>query len=159
MEKMQRPKVVMQPVGNLREDDLRRVVCAREGSDFRDRRDTALVLFLVDTGCRLDEMTRLDVDDLELDQGTATVLGKGGRHRLVGLGRKTLHALDCYIRVRRSHPRTRQGSVARHEGQDDQQRHRAGHRTSRPARRTEAPASPSRLHTRMGALDDGAGNR
>src|SRR5207249_10348233 len=35
----------------------------------------------------------------------ATVLGKGGRRRLVGLGRKAVHALDRYLRARRAHPR------------------------------------------------------
>jgi site-specific recombinase XerD len=104
MEKMQRPKVAVQPADILRDDDLRRVLRACEGTDFRDRRDTALVWFLLDTGCRLDETTRLDVEDVDLDNGTATVLGKGGRRRLVGLGRKTVRSLDRYLRARRAHP-------------------------------------------------------
>lgn len=102
MEKMQRPSAPVQPADILRDEDLRRVIRACEGTDFRDRRDTALVFFLLDTGCRLDELTRLDVEDVDLDNGTATVLGKGGRRRLVGLGRKTLRVLDRYLRARRA---------------------------------------------------------
>ena len=105
MARMTGPKVVVDPPKVLRSEELTRLLKACEGSDYRARRDAALVFFFVDTGCRLDEVTRLQVDDLDLKQGAATVLGKGNRKRVVGLGRKAIRALDRYLRVRSRHPR------------------------------------------------------
>lgn len=105
MEKMKRPKVPDEPVEIVREEQLAKLLRVCSGSSFRDRRDTALIMFFVDTGCRLDEVTRLDLKDIDLDNSTAIVLGKGRRPRAVGLGRKTVRALDRYLRVRAQHPK------------------------------------------------------
>jgi site-specific recombinase XerC len=104
MARMTGPHVVVDPPKVLRAEELTRLLKACDGSDYRDRRDAALVFFFVDTGCRLDEVTRLQVADLDLQQGAAMVLGKGNRKRVVGLGRKAVRALDRYLRVRSRHP-------------------------------------------------------
>ncbi len=103
MAKMNPPKVPEVPVPVLREDELTKLVRTCDGSDFRDRRDAALLWFFIDTGCRLDEVTRLKVSDIDIDNATAIVLGKGRRPRYVGLGRKLLRALDRYRRARDQH--------------------------------------------------------
>ncbi|HEX9362250.1 MAG TPA: tyrosine-type recombinase/integrase [Candidatus Dormibacteraeota bacterium] len=105
MEKMRRPKVPEEPVEIVREEQLTKLLRACAGSNFRDRRDTALIMFFVDTGCRLDEVTRLSLGDVDLDNSTAIVLGKGRRPRAVGLGRKTVRSLDRYLRARLQHPK------------------------------------------------------
>src|SRR5439155_19408662 len=89
----------------VREEQLQKLLRVCAGSSFRDRRDTALIMFFVDTGCRLDEVTRLDLGHIDLDNSTAIVLGKGRRPRAVGLGRKTVRALDRYLRARAQHPK------------------------------------------------------
>ncbi len=106
MEKMRPPKVIVDVPDVLREQELQRLLRVCEGSSYRERRDMALVMFFVDTGCRLDEVTRLQVTDIDLDNGTAVVLGKGRRKRAVGLGRKLIRAMDRYLRLRAQHPRT-----------------------------------------------------
>lgn len=53
-----------------------------------------------DTGLRLDELTRLRVDDVDPDDQVAVVLGKGRRPRAVPFGVKTTQALDRDIRAR-----------------------------------------------------------
>ncbi len=105
MAKMNPPKVIVDPPEVLRESDLQRLLRACEGAGFRDRRDMALVMFFMDTGCRLDEVTRLQLTDVDLDNGTAIVLGKGRRKRAVGLGKKLVRALDRYLRLRAQHAR------------------------------------------------------
>jgi site-specific recombinase XerD len=103
MEKMRPPKVPDSPPAVLRDAELQKLLRVCEGSGYRQRRDAALLSMFIDTGCRLDEITRLQVSDVDLDNATAVVLGKGRRKRFVGLGRKTVRALDRYIRLRTQH--------------------------------------------------------
>lgn len=104
MEKMSPPKVIVDSPEVLREPELQKLLRACEGAGFRERRDMAMIWFFIDTGCRLDEVTRLQVSDVDLDNSTAIVFGKGRRKRAVGLGRKLVRALDRYIRLRAQHP-------------------------------------------------------
>jgi integrase/recombinase XerD len=61
-------------------------------------RDTALLEFLYGTGARISEAVGLAVDDLDLsDDATVTLHGKGGRTRLVPLGRYARAALEAYL--------------------------------------------------------------
>jgi len=69
------------------------------------RRDRALLELLYGTGARISEAVGLDVDDLDLGVsavaagGCATVrlAGKGGKQRIVPIGRYALAALDAYL--------------------------------------------------------------
>ena len=83
-------------------DDMRRVLAVCKGTDFDARRDAAILRVLVDTGLRPAEPTGLTLDDVDLDEGLATVIGKGRRRRAVPLGAKSTAALDRYLRVRAS---------------------------------------------------------
>jgi integrase len=49
------------------------------------------------------ELAGLRVDDVDLQDATAGVLGKGRRPRIVPFGRRTAHALDRYLRARALH--------------------------------------------------------
>lgn len=64
-------------------------------------RDRALLEFLYGTGARISEAVGLDVDDIDLDSGVALLRGKGGKQRLVPVGRHARSALEAYlVRVR-----------------------------------------------------------
>jgi integrase/recombinase XerD len=66
--------------------------------DPRGVRDRALLEFLYATGARISEATALDVDGLTLDGDPAVLLdGKGGKQRIVPLGRYAAAALDAYL--------------------------------------------------------------
>ncbi|MBB3115156.1 site-specific tyrosine recombinase XerD [Corynebacterium bovis] len=64
-------------------------------------RDRALVEMLYSTGARVSEVLGLDIDDIDRDErdGGAMVIvrGKGGRERVVPVGRPALEALDAYV--------------------------------------------------------------
>jgi site-specific recombinase XerD len=62
------------------------------------RRDEALLLFMLDTGCRASEVISLRVRDLDLTGRKARILGKGNKHRTVYFGRHTNRALWAYFR-------------------------------------------------------------
>jgi integrase/recombinase XerC len=100
MAKVKPPIVPEQPVPVVPEEGLRRLLAACAGKSFEARRDTAIVMFLLDTGARRARRGGLRLADLDLDLDAALVLGKGRRVRALPFGRKTAVALDRYLRVR-----------------------------------------------------------
>ena len=103
MRKLSPPSVPEQPVPVLDEGQLRRLLAVCSGKDFRSRRDTALILLLVDAGPRRSELAGMRVDSIDFEYDVVRVLGKGGRERSLPFGRKTALALDRYLRVRARH--------------------------------------------------------
>ncbi|MGI8798566.1 MAG: tyrosine-type recombinase/integrase [Pseudonocardia sp.] len=105
--RMKPPTVPEQPVPVLTEEQLKALLDTCKGSGFHERRDTALIRVLVDTGIRAAELLGLRVDDLDFDLDVARVLGKGGRGRAVPFGARTGEALRRYLRMRVKHRHAR----------------------------------------------------
>lgn len=104
MRTMRPPHVPDVPVPVLNDDQLRALLRACEGKSFEDRRDTAMIRLLIDTGMRRGELAGMTIEDVDFDQNLAFVVGKGQRPRSVPFGRKTAVALDRYLRERAHHP-------------------------------------------------------
>jgi site-specific recombinase XerD len=92
----------------LSDAQVRDLLASCPGKDFPDRRDQALLRFFISTGARLNEVASLTTSDLDLDNGTALVHGKGRRERVVAYGAKATAALDRYLRARGRHPKADQ---------------------------------------------------
>ncbi len=60
-------------------------------------RDRALLEVLYSTGARISEAVGLDLDDIDSRERTVLLDGKGGKQRLVPIGRPALAALDAYL--------------------------------------------------------------
>jgi len=60
-------------------------------------RDRAILELLCETGARVSEVCDLTLDSVNLDYGFARCLGKGGKERLVPLGRSAIGAVECYL--------------------------------------------------------------
>jgi len=103
MARMSPPRVPDQPPPILREDDIMRLFKACQGNSFEERRDTAILRLLLDTGLRRAELANITLEDVDLDQTTIRVLGKGGRIRVVPFGRKAARDVDRYLRLRQQH--------------------------------------------------------
>ena len=117
MAKMKPPSIPEEPVDVISDDDLRALLktCdtpkgAPDARRLEDKRDAAIIRLLTETGMRCSELVGLGVDDLDLDQDVAFVVGKGRRPRACPFGAKTGQAIDRYLRLRRSHPHA--GSTA-----------------------------------------------
>ena len=103
MARMKPPLVPEEPVPVLGDDELRRLLAACDGKGFEERRDTAIVRLFLDSGMRLSELANLRLEDLDLDQDVAFVVGKGRRRRACPFGNKTGQAIDRYLRMRAKH--------------------------------------------------------
>jgi site-specific recombinase XerD len=97
------PTLKMKPVPVITDDELVALLKACNGREFNDRRDEALIRFLLDCGVRISEACALRVDQLDLDEGMAIVKGKGSKVRPVYFGARTARALDRYVRARSQH--------------------------------------------------------
>ena len=103
MAHMRPPHVPEEPPEVLRPEDLRALLATCDGTDFEDRRDTAILRLFLDTGARLAEVAGLHVTDIDFDHNIAIVMGKGSRPRAVPFGKRTAKALDRYLRARAHH--------------------------------------------------------
>jgi site-specific recombinase XerD len=99
------PKVDTAITPVLTDDQLKAMFKACQGTEFRDRRDEAMVRLMAETGARVNEVLGLDITDVDLPRGLAYIRrGKGGKGRIVPFGAMTAKAIDRYLRMRRSHP-------------------------------------------------------
>jgi integrase/recombinase XerC len=94
MRRIKRPIVPDKPVPIVPADGLKRLFRACAGNTFEARRDTALLMLLLDTGARRDEMAGLKLADVDLELDVLLVLGKGRRERTLPYGRRAGEALD-----------------------------------------------------------------
>lgn len=102
MERMRSPSVPEDPPDVLTDAELRALLKACDGTGFTERRDASITRAFIDTGARLSEVANLRLADVDLDDQTLTVVGKGSRVRVLPIGAKTVKAIDRYLRVRRS---------------------------------------------------------
>lgn len=84
---------------------FRALLATCKGRAFEPLRDETIIRLLVDTGMRRAELIGLRVEDLDLDQDVAIVVGKGRRPRACPYGHKTGLVLDRYLRARARHVR------------------------------------------------------
>jgi integrase/recombinase XerC len=68
-----------------------------EGGDPLPLRDRAMLELLYGAGIRVSELCGLDIGDLDLDRGTARVLGKGSKERVVPFGLPARRAIEVYV--------------------------------------------------------------
>ena len=78
-------------------EDVRRLLEAPDGGSTTGVRDRAILELLYGSGLRISELTGMDVDDLDLEEGSLRVLGKGGKEREVPLGSFGREAVGAYL--------------------------------------------------------------
>jgi integrase/recombinase XerD len=83
--------------------EAERLVEAAAGVQPRDLRDRALVELLYGTGLRVSEAVSLDRGGVSLDERLVRCTGKGGKERIVPIGRQAVEALRRYLSRGRPH--------------------------------------------------------
>jgi len=105
----------------LSRDELERLMrYLRTQTSFRN---LVIFEFFLDTGARLNEVVRLNLEDVNLKEGFALLHGKGRKEGMVPLGRRLRRDLYAYIHRHRQESRgelalftTRQGTRLSREG-------------------------------------------
>jgi integrase/recombinase XerC len=94
------PKKEQQLPVHLTVDDMFRLLDAPQRDTAVGLRDRAILEVVYSCGLRVSEVVGLDWSDVDGTLEVVRVRGKGGKERLVPIGRKALEALDAY-RARR----------------------------------------------------------
>jgi site-specific recombinase XerD len=104
MARMKPPTIPDEPPEVLTEDAIKKLLKACEGKEFEERRDSAIIRLLIDTGMRRQECADIQLTGIDWELKTVGILAKGRRPRACPMGAKTAQAIDRYIRVREKHP-------------------------------------------------------
>ncbi len=95
-ERVQTPKLEKTIPGCLSVDDAFRLLDAIQTDDLPGKRDRAIFETLYSAGVRVSELVGMNWFDVDADQKLVRVSGKGGKERLVPVGRKSLAAVAAY---------------------------------------------------------------
>lgn len=106
-ERLEAPRSWRRLPGVLSRGEIERLLEAPDPMDRLYWRDRALLEFAYASGVRVGELITLRLRDLWLEDGFASVYGKGAKERLVPIGRSAVRALDLYLRELR--PRLEKG--------------------------------------------------
>jgi integrase/recombinase XerD len=107
-----RPKVPRNLPRPLAVSEVESMLTTPPEGDVVGLRDRAILEALYGAGLRISELVGLDVDDVDLEEGSIRVFGKGSKERLVPLGRFAVGAFEGYLtRARPALARTGSGGA------------------------------------------------
>jgi len=95
-------KSPMRKIKNIKVEKRVRKALTREELEMlrdacRSLREKALVEFFYSTGCRLDEVQKLNIADVDWNSGKTMVIGKGNKERSVYLNARAILHLKKYL--------------------------------------------------------------
>ncbi len=83
-------------------EEVERLLEQPDTTHPRGLRDKAMLELLYATGLRVSELVRLKLNQLNLEVGYISVIGKGAKERLVPVGRQAQQALTQYLKKGRA---------------------------------------------------------
>jgi len=91
------PKAPRKVIATFSDGHLEQLLSGIDTTTAEGCRDQALILTLLDTALRVSELANIRLDDLWLEDGLIKVVGKGGKERLVPIGKGIQRLLWGYI--------------------------------------------------------------
>ncbi len=105
------PRIPKRVPAYLEPEEVEALLASTDKTSLEGRRDDAMFELVYATGLRASEIVGLEVDQVDLEVGCVTVMGKGSRERVVPLGVPASRAVMNYLeRVR---PRLLRGARSR----------------------------------------------
>ena len=95
--KVKQPHTTISP---LTPAQMRKVLHSFNSNTYLSLRNFTIVRLFLDTGMRLGELSRLQLNEVNLEDGFVMVHGKGGRDRYVPIVREMVKCLWRYIKKR-----------------------------------------------------------
>ena len=95
-----RPPRNQRPLPGVMDVDQLHHLLEQTPEDPLEMRDLAMMELMYSSGLRLAELVALDEDHLDRRDASVRVTGKGGKTRIVPVGRAALKALDCWLEQR-----------------------------------------------------------
>jgi len=81
---------------HLSVDEAFHLLDSMTGDSLSDLRNRAMFETLYSTGLRVSELAGINISDLDVHTGVVRVYGKGGKERIVPIGRKAIVAIQAY---------------------------------------------------------------
>ena len=95
------PRMAIAPLDPVDFKIISKLLKTCDNITFHGARDYAILLFLLDTGIRASELIALDLEDVDPIGGDVMIRkGKGGKPRIVLIGKRTRKAVRQYLRFR-----------------------------------------------------------
>ena len=98
------PKAPTKLIEPLTPDEIHKIIDSIDIHSYTGIRNHALLITLLDTGIRENEITGITLNNLNLQDGCIKVMGKGAKERIVPIGRYTRMVLSDYKRKTRPEP-------------------------------------------------------
>ena len=103
MKRIKPPAARLEIKHPVEEEQVQALIRAAKRSPYC-RRDTAMLLLLVDTGLRASELCGLKVEDVDFETHSFKILGKGNKFRTCYMGHSSVKAVVAYLRGKQRQP-------------------------------------------------------
>lgn len=95
------PKVSVLTIEPVELTTITKLLKVCDPTTFHGARDIAIIYFLLDSGLRAAELCALDIEDVDSIMGDVIIRkGKGGKPRMVVIGKRTRRAVRSFLRLR-----------------------------------------------------------
>lgn len=85
----------------LHAQELTKLLESIDPADFLGRRDLAILELFYSSGLRLSELCKARLEMMDFDERFLRITGKGGKTRIVRVGKKALNAIEDYLKNER----------------------------------------------------------
>lgn len=91
--------IVTEPVNHLTLEEMGQLLGSPDSSTRKGIRDLAILTLLYNSGCRIEEFTKIKIGDIDFRAMTVSVVGKGRKHRAVPINKPTMNIIKKYMQA------------------------------------------------------------